>query len=122
LPGAPHFGDRAADRYDAEIAFVDLQVGRILDQLRAAGLDGSTIVVVTADHGEELGEHGQRYHGRSLYNQGTRIPLVIHDPGAAPHVVDTPVSLADVMPTVLDLVGLAGPAGMNGVSHAGAVR
>jgi choline-sulfatase len=112
------FGGGALDRYDAEIAYVDRHVGRVL-----AALDPrTTIVALTADHGESFGEHGTRYHARSLYNAEVRIPLIVRYPGAPPHVVTGPASLVDVMPTLLDLAGVAGPPGMNGRSLAASVR
>lgn len=112
------FGDRALDRYDAEIAYADQHIGRVL-----AALDPrTTIVAVAADHGDEFGEHGVRFHGRSLYNQVVRIPLLVRYPYAPAHVVAGPVSLADVMPTLLDLAGVAGPPGMNGRSLAASIR
>jgi arylsulfatase A-like enzyme len=122
LPGAPVFGKAAIDKYDAELAFVDLQIGAILQALEDTGLADDTIVAITADHGEEFDDHGQRFHGRSVYNESMRVPLAIFDPGAAPNVVDTPVSLVDVAPTLLDLAGIDRPAGQNGRSLAAAVR
>lgn len=112
-PSGPDFGDSDIDRYDTEIAYADAQLARLL-----AKLDPNTIVAVTADHGDEFGEHGIRFHARSLYNQVVRIPLIVRAPGGKPRVVDTPVSLVDVMPTLLDLAGVTGPVGMNGVSLA----
>ncbi len=83
------------------------------------GLASRTIVVVLADHGEEFDEHGLRTHGRSLFNQAARIPLLVRLPHATgPRVVATPVSIVDIMPTLLDLVGVDGPGGMNGQSLA----
>ena len=122
LPGTPEFGKKPVDRYDSEIAFVDRQVGLILHALDRRGLADSTIVAVAADHGDEFKEHGNYYHSKNLYNQVLRVPLVIHLPGAAPRVVDAPVSLADLGPTLVDLVGLTGPSGQNGRSQAAAVR
>jgi arylsulfatase A-like enzyme len=116
-PSGPDFGDRDVDRYDTEIAYADAQLARLL-----AKIDPNAIVALTADHGDEFGEHGIRFHARSLYNQVVRIPLVVRAPGGKPRVVDTPVSLVDVMPTLLDLAGVTGPAGMNGVSLAPAIR
>jgi len=120
-PGAPHYGDGTIDAYDAEIASTDAQIGRLLANLAAAGRADRTIVAVTADHGEAFGEHGEHYHGSTLYEEQTHIPLVIAVPGAAPRVIREPMSLVDVAPTLLDLVGVAAPAGMNGVSAAAAV-
>jgi hypothetical protein len=112
------FGGSPSDRYDAEIAYVDRHVGRVL-----AALDPrTTIVALGSDHGEEFGEHGTRFHARSLFNQVVRIPLIVRYPGAPAHVVSGPASLVDVMPTLLDLVGVAGPAGMNGRSLAASIH
>ena len=119
--GGTSFGAEAIDRYDAELAFVDKQLGRLLAAIDQLGLGSSTIVVVTADHGEEFEEHGIKFHSLSLFNQVARIPVVVAYPGAAPRVVSTPVSIVDIMPTLLDLVGVDGPGGMNGRSLAGAV-
>lgn len=116
-PGGTDFGDSDVDRYDQEIAYVDAQIGRLV-----AALDPSTVVVVTADHGEEFGEHGQRYHARSLYDGVVRVPLIVRLPGAAPRVVATPVSIVDIMPTLLDLAGVTGPTGMNGRTLVPALR
>lgn len=116
-PSGPDFGERDVDRYDTEISYVDQHVGRVL-----AALDPSTIVVVTADHGDEFNEHGIRFHARSLFNQVVRVPLIVRAPSATARAVDTPVSIVDVLPTMLDLAGIAGPRGMNGVSLAPALR
>jgi arylsulfatase A-like enzyme len=67
--------------YDAEVAFVDRQVGRLIDALRAAGTLDHTLVVVLADHGEQLGEHGEQQHGFFVYDAAVQIPLIISGPG-----------------------------------------
>ena len=120
--GGTTFGDEPIDRYDAEIAFVDQHIGRLLEALDDQGLASTTIIAVTADHGEEFYEHGQRYHARSLFNQVIRIPLIVRHPGSPPRTIDTPVSLVDVMPTLLDLAGVESPPSMNGQSLAPAIR
>jgi hypothetical protein len=116
-PSGPNFGGRDIDRYDTEIAYADEQLARLF-----ARIDPSAVVAVTADHGDEFGEHGIRFHARSLYNQVIRVPLIVRAPGAKAGVVDTPVSIVDVMPTLLDLAGVTGPAGLNGVSLAPAIH
>lgn len=127
-PRAPRrFGGRDVDRYDAEIQFADEQIGRLLFELDRLALAPNTIVVVTADHGDEFGEHGIRFHARSLFNQVTRVPLLVYWPPAQGgtaqgHVDATPVSLVDVTPTVLELAGVPLPAGLNGRSLASATR
>lgn len=115
------FGSSDLDRYDAEIAYLDRNIGELLNALDARKLTENTVVVLTSDHGEEFGEHGIRFHARSLFNQVTRVPLIIRAPGGTARVVTQPVSIVDVMPTVLDLVGVPAPA-LNGRSLAGAVR
>ena len=119
--GGAVFGDEPIDRYDAEIRLVDDHLGRLLDALEASGLAARTVVAVGADHGDEFFEHGNEFHGRSLYSELTRVPLVIAVPGGAARTAAQPVSLVDLGPTLLDLVGLARPAGQNGRSLAAAV-
>ncbi|MCP3920412.1 MAG: sulfatase-like hydrolase/transferase [bacterium] len=93
--------------YDGEIAFVDAQLGRILDWLEESGRADDTVIVIAADHGESLGEHGEDTHGLLLYESATRVPLIF---AGAPsfargHVVQEPVGLVDVHPTLVDLLG-----------------
>ncbi|MCA9751325.1 MAG: sulfatase-like hydrolase/transferase [Gemmatimonadetes bacterium] len=92
--------------YDGEIAFVDEQIGRILEALGDAR--SGVTVVVTADHGESLGEHGESTHGLFTYESTLRVPWILAGP-AVPigERVEDPVSLVDVMPTALDALGLA---------------
>ncbi len=107
-PPAP-FDARFADRpYDGEIAYVDQQLGRVLDALEASGRSGRTWVVVTADHGESLGEHGETTHAYSIYDATQHVPLLVRGPGVpAGRVVEGVVRLADVAPTLLAGAGLA---------------
>lgn len=107
-----------ASAYDRELAFADAQLGRLLAALSA----DRTIVAVTADHGEALGEHHRRFHGKSLDEAETRVPLVIAVPGGPPSITTAPVTLVDVAPTLLDLAGLETPAGMTGASLSATVR
>ncbi len=94
-------GERDVDRYDAEIAYVDRAIGELVDTVRARR--PRTIVVVTADHGEEFGEHGGRYHGSTVYEEQVRVPLVVHAPGLVrAGRVPAPVGLVDLLPTVLE--------------------
>jgi len=111
-PHAP-YGDVAsgrpiADRYDDEVAEADRQVGRLLDGLGAARAE--TLVVVTADHGEAFGEHGEIGHSLFVYDTTLRVPLIIEGPRARRGVMDDVVSLVDVAPTLLDWLGVASPA------------
>jgi arylsulfatase A-like enzyme len=102
--------------YAEEVAYVDLQVGRLLDALAARGLFERALVVFAADHGEELWEHGDFEHGHSLYGELLQVPLVFWAPGLAPRRHAAPVSLVDVLPTLLDALSLPLPEGLDGVS------
>jgi arylsulfatase A-like enzyme len=110
----PHFAYRPpepyasahADPYDGEIAACDAALGRLLDGLDARGRAGPRLVVVTSDHGEALGEHGEQTHGVFLYDATQRVPLVLHGAGVPAGRRAGPTALADVAPTVLQWVGL----------------
>ena len=108
---------RHADPYLDAIAFQDSQVARILQQLESQRLLDRTIVVVAADHGESLGEHGEDGHGIFLYESTLRVPLIVRVPSFRPRRVTSTVRLVDLMPTLLDLLQVPGPA-MDGVSLA----
>ena len=96
-----------SDAYDDCIGYLDSQIGRLMEELESRGLLDNTLVVITSDHGEELGEHGLFGHGRSLYSQEVHVPLVIIAPGgsATGRVVGEPVSLRDLPATFVDLLG-----------------
>jgi arylsulfatase A-like enzyme/Flp pilus assembly protein TadD len=117
------FASRFAARpYDGEVAYVDSQVRRLLDVLDTRGLAASTLVILTADHGESLGEHGEASHGIFLYDATLHVPLILRLPGtiAAGRVVDDPVGLVDVTPTVLQLLGLPPSSPSQGRAQLGA--
>jgi arylsulfatase A-like enzyme len=107
---------RIIDLYDGAIHFVDAQVGRLVDGLRARGLLDDTLIVVTADHGEELWDHGHFFHGQSLYDELLHVPLLVHVPGgeAGGHVVEKTVRTADVLPTIAATLGLPAPSDLAG--------
>ena len=105
-----------SEPYDNEVAFTDAALGRFFARLRRAGLLDNTVVIVTADHGEGLGEHGELTHTLFAYDTTLRVPLIIAGPGIAPAVRDVPVSHVDLLPTVLDLLALDPPAGLAGRS------
>jgi arylsulfatase A-like enzyme len=104
-----------SDPYIAEIAFADSQIGRLLDALEARRLMGRTIVIVAGDHGESLGDHGEQTHGVFIYESVLRVPLIIRSPAVSPGRIGGVVRLTDVMPTVLELLGIPAPR-MDGVS------
>ncbi len=92
--------------YDAQVRFVDREIARLLETLGREGLAQRTLVVVTADHGEELWEHGNFEHGHTLYDEVTRVPLLIAGPGVAPERRREPVSLVDLAPAILGWAGI----------------
>lgn len=104
------------ERYDQNLAFVDHAIARLVE---AAG--PNAIVVIFSDHGEEFFDHGDLEHGHSLHDELLRVPLIVTAPGIEARRVSAPVSLLDVTPTVLDLLGLGG-AEYDGISLAGLMR
>lgn len=116
-PPAP-YSEQYKDRpYDGEIAFADAQVGRLIAFLKAKGLYGNTLIVLTGDHGESLGEHGEKTHGFFIYNATLHVPVLIHLPGAAKaKAVSELVSLTDLMPTALQALNIEVPAQVQGRS------
>jgi len=122
-PPEPYSHEYAAQPYDGEIAFADEQVGRLLRFLKDNGLYQNTVIVLSGDHGESLGEHGEKTHGFFIYNVTMHVPLIIHLPGkSAAHTVPDPVSLVDLMPTVLAATGLDIPSQVQGRSLVPALR
>ncbi len=102
------FADAISDPYDAEIAYADQQVGRVLAALRELGREADTLVIVFADHGEGLGEHSEPTHGSFLYDTTLQVPLLMRLPGVIPpgRRIAAQSRLIDVAPTVLGLLGL----------------
>ncbi len=91
--------------YDSEVGYTDYYVGKLLEALDESGLRESTLVVLTADHGESLGEHGYVGHGRHLYEDIIHVPLIFRWPGRLPEgkIVDSLVSVVDIAPTIMDV-------------------
>ena len=105
--------------YDAEVAYADAMIGRLLDALRSGGQLERTLVMLAADHGESLGEHGERAHGVFAYDVTMRVPWATWSPGhVAAGASDAMVRLLDLAPTLSDLVGVARPAAFQGRSLA----
>jgi len=102
--------------YDEEIAFVDRELGRFFTELDERGLLAKTLVILTADHGEEFLDHGGFEHGHAVFDELVRVPLVIWGPGVSPGRSDAVVSLRDVPATVLGALAIAPPPGFPGRS------
>jgi arylsulfatase A-like enzyme len=117
---APH---RQPALYDRGIRYLDDQLAAFVRGLEALGVLEDTLLVVTSDHGEEFYEHGFFAHGATLFEETVRVPLVLRGPGVARgRRVAEPVTLLDVMPTVLELAGVPAPAGLAGRSLAPLAR
>ena len=96
-----------SDLYDAEIHQLDIQLGRLLAHLRELGIDGTTCVAITSDHGEEFMEHGRVLHGQTMFDEVLRIPLILGGPGVPTgRRVEEPVMAVDIVPTLLGRLGI----------------
>lgn len=116
-PPEPFRSRWSGDLYLGEVAAADAALASLVDPILAAGADGRTLVVITSDHGESLGEHGEASHGIFAYEAALRVPLVIYQPTLfAPRVVDAPVQHVDLLPTLLDALALPIPDGLAGRS------
>lgn len=115
-PPEPYATRYRTHPYDGEIAFADAQVGRLLAYLKEQRLDADSVIVLAADHGEGLGEHGEKTHGFFVYNSTLHVPLLIKIPGGAPRVIEDGVSLVDIMPTVLQELRISVPPTVQGRS------
>jgi arylsulfatase A-like enzyme/Flp pilus assembly protein TadD len=122
-PPEPYKTKYAAAPYDGAIAYVDSAVGELLNQLRARGLYDGAVIAVMADHGEALGDHGEDQHGIFLYDETIHVPLMIKLPadaaagkGSGGERIENQVELVDVLPTILQAVGVAIPKEVQGQS------
>jgi arylsulfatase A-like enzyme len=104
--------------YDGEVRFVDAEVGKLLTSVKAEGLDSHTLIIITSDHGEGLHQHGWKGHGVLLYDEATRIPLIMTLPGIIPEklINDSLIESIDIAPTILDVLGLAKEKNFSGES------
>ena len=114
-PPADALARAGGDAYGGEVAFADAEIARLLRAVADHGAGRPVITVILGDHGESLGEHGERTHGMLLYDGAARIPLVIAGPGVAAGEYRQAVSITDVAPTLLRLAGLAVPGGARGM-------
>ncbi len=117
-PPEPFRAHYASEPYDGEIAYTDSVVGCVVDVLQRNGLFQNTVIAIAADHGEALGEHGEKWHGMFLYDETIRVPLLLKLPGEkfAGERVEARVALADVAPSLLQAVSVPIPATVQGIS------
>lgn len=117
--------DRIKHLYAGEVKYCDLWVGRFLNELEARGMSDEVMIVVTADHGEGLWDHGYRGHGKDLFEESIRVPLLVHYPGmgeAEASRIEQPVSLVDVAPTILAALDIPNPPSFQGADLQPVIR
>ena len=115
----PPFSEKYASHlYDGEIAYADSALGHFIAKLKKSGAYRNAIIIIVGDHGEGLGEHGEKTHGLFLYDSTLHVPLIIKMPDAAHRgmVIDSLVRTTDILPTVLFLTNTPAPAELNGKS------
>jgi tetratricopeptide (TPR) repeat protein len=115
-PPEPYRSEYSSHPYDGEIAYTDAALGKLLSKLESKGLMQRTILVITADHGEGLGEHGESTHGMFIYNTTMHVPLFIRLPNGKAKTVEQLVRHIDLAPTILDLLGVQIPSTIQGAS------
>jgi arylsulfatase A-like enzyme len=115
---------QAVDRYDAETAHNDNSIEQLIEKLRELGILEQTLVIVLSDHGEEFLEHGWTTHGHALYQEQTHVLWLMWNPKLlpAPRRITDPVQLIDVMPTLLDQLGIPAPSVVQGTSRVALIR
>lgn len=117
VPPSPFDKQFEGDLYDGEIAFVDHEIAVLLESLDHKKLLDHTLIVIAGDHGESLGDHGEKTHGVFLYDSVLHVPLIIRCPEAfSPVVVHGIARLVDIFPTLLDYLNIHRPSNLDGVS------
>jgi arylsulfatase A-like enzyme/tetratricopeptide (TPR) repeat protein len=117
-PPSPYREEFAASPYDGEIAYMDAWIGKIIDGLKKKNLLGRTLIILAGDHGEAFGEKVETGHGVFLYEGTMRVPLIFYAENHLPpgRVIRSRVRLIDIMPSIMDLLGLPAPEGCQGTS------
>ena len=111
-----NYGDSVVDLYDGELAYTDSQLGKLFDWMEKTGRFNNTMVVIMADHGESLGERGVYRHASQLYNEQTRVPMIVYVPNQTPRRINDFVSTIDLGSTILSAAGVAVPEQYMGVN------
>ena len=115
-PPEPFASRFSADLYDGEIAYVDHCVGEVIDQLKELGIYDSTLLIITGDHGEMLGSHGEQTHSYYIYQGAVQVPLIVKLPGVdASRRVSSIVGIVDIVPTICGWLGIESPPIVHGI-------
>ncbi len=115
-PPEPFFTEYRDRPYDGEVAYVDLELGKLLDYMKTNNLFNNTLIVLTSDHGESLEEHGEKTHGYFAYNSTLWVPLIVTVPYGSQKRVGQYVSHVDIFPTVCDILKIPKPSFLQGIS------
>jgi arylsulfatase A-like enzyme/Flp pilus assembly protein TadD len=119
-PPEPFKSNFAKNPYAGEIAYTDHCIGQVIKKLKDLDLYDSTLLIITSDHGEDLGEHGENYHGYYIYQSTVRVPLIFRLPDSEKVMrIEETAGLIDIVPTVCSLLGIKSPAGVDGQDVSG---
>ncbi|HEY5955350.1 MAG TPA: sulfatase, partial [Polyangiaceae bacterium] len=102
---APDFGNKTRDKYDSEVWYTDFHIGKLLEWAKKQAFWSNTAVIITGDHGEAFGEHGQYRHAFEIWENLVRVPLIVYVPGAKAQRIEQRRSHLDLAPTIMDLLG-----------------
>jgi arylsulfatase A-like enzyme/Flp pilus assembly protein TadD len=116
IPPEPYLSQYKSQPYYGEAAYVDFALGKLFQFMEENALFGTTVVILTSDHGESLGQHGEETHGVYVYNPTLWIPLIIRVPAGKPAKISQVVSHVDIFPTVCDILNIPAPAFLQGIS------
>ncbi len=117
VPGFKAKDSSDKEKYIAIVKYVDREIGRLVDGLKSRGVWDKTVFVLTADHGDEFLEHGHRFHGSTLYEEMTHVPLILRVPQVAARRIKQPIGHVEVAPTLLDALGVKTPPAFEGRSR-----
>ena len=121
-PPEPFKAQYKENPYDGEVAYVDFALGKLFSYMKENDIFDKTLIIFTSDHGESLGQHGERFHGFFAYNATIWVPLIISIPGVRQGHVEQYVSHIDIFPTVCDVIGVKKPPSLQGISLLSSIK
>ena len=115
-PPEPFASEYGSNLYAGEIAYTDYCIGQVINRLKELDLYDSTLIIITGDHGEMIGEHGEQTHVFFIYQSAIKVPLIFKLPGIKKHeVLKKCVGLIDIVPTICGLLNIEEPSGIQGI-------